>query len=298
MKHKTPHTQPASASRPRRGKFVGEAIIKVLMWLSLAIVILTLLSILWTIFSRGIKAITWKMVFTLPEGGFFISGEGGFLNAIVGSLCIVLASTLIGLLISVPIVLFLNVYCKKTSRLSYLVRLTYDVLYGIPSIVYGAFAFLIMIAVGMRPSLLAGIIVTTMLIIPIMVRSMDEVAKNYPRRILEATTSLGATRWESTRVIMRQIAPGIATATLLSLGRAIGDTAAVMFTAGFSDYIPTSLQHQTATLPLSIFNLLTMPNAAVQDKAYAAALVLTIIVLTFSLSGRWLAGRIGKDKLN
>ncbi len=82
---------------------------------------------------------------------------------------------------------------------------------------------------------------------------------------------------------------------MLAVGRAIGETAAVMFTAGFSDYIPTNLGQQTATLPLAIFNLLTMPSAEVQDKAYAAAMVLTVIVLVLSLTGRWLAAKLKKS---
>ena len=284
--------------RMNKTKYVEEIVVRVLMYLSVAIVFAFVASILWIIFRKGFSSITWEMISTVPNNGFFSSsGGGGFLNAIIGSLYIVVASTLLGLLVSVPIVAYLNIYLRSDSRLGYLVRLTYDVLYGVPSIVYGAFAFVIMIAVGMRPSLGAGIVVTTMLIIPIMVRSMDEVAKNFPRRILEATYSMGATRWESVRVMLRQIMPGLATATLLSLGRAIGDTAAIMFTAGFSDYIPTSLGHQTATLPLSIFNLLTMPSSTVQDKAYAAALVLTVLVLIISLTGRWISRRFSKNKI-
>jgi phosphate transport system permease protein len=140
-----------------------------------------------------------------------------------------------------------------------------------------------MIYLGIRTSLLGGIIVITLLIIPILMRSMDEVAKNFPRDLLEASYSLGATRLETIGVVLRQIAPGIATATLLSVGRAIGDAAGVMFTAGFSDSIPTTLSQPAATLPLSIFFQLSAPQASVQNRAYAAALVLTIIVLIISL---------------
>ncbi len=277
------------------GKIIEERIARLLMWLAVAVVVLVVASILWTIFSRGVQSITWDMVTQLPRGGFFISGEGGFLNATVGSLYIVGAAMLLGLAVSIPVTAYLNVYCRNRSRFSYLIRLTLDVLYGIPSIVYGAFAFLIMVASGLRPSLLAGILVTTMLIIPIMVRSMDEVTRAVPRSLLESTYALGATRWEVTCIVLRHTASGVATATLLAVGRAIGETAAVMFTAGFSDYIPTNLGQQTATLPLAIFNLLTMPSAEVQDKAYAAAMVLTVIVLVLSLTGRWLAAELKKS---
>lgn len=140
-----------------RLKFVQEKIFNLLMLLSTLLVVGFLGSILWTIIRYGWPALTWEMATTLPSGGFYIGKEGGgVLNAIVGSLYIVGASTILGLLISIPIVFYLNVYLKKGSRLSYFIRLTFDVLYGIPSIVYGAFGFAIMIALGLRTSLLGG----------------------------------------------------------------------------------------------------------------------------------------------
>ena len=96
---------------------------------------------------------------------------------------------------------------------------------------------------------------------------------------------------------MRQIAPAIATATLLSIGRAIGDAAGVMFTAGFSDSIPTSLSQQTATLPLSVFFQLSAPQIEVQNRAYAAAVVLTVIVLILSIGGRFITSRFARNKV-
>lgn len=97
-----------------------------------------------------------------------------------------------------------------------------------------------MIYLGLKTSLAGGIIVITLLIIPIFIRSMDEIARELPQDMLNASYSLGATRYETIKVVVRQIAPGIATATLLSIGRAIGDAAAVLFTAGYTDNIPTS----------------------------------------------------------
>ena len=96
---------------------------------------------------------------------------------------------------------------------------------------------------------------------------------------------------------MRQIAPAIATATLLSIGRAIGDAAGVMFTAGFSDRIPTSLTQQTATLPLSVYFQLQSPSLEVQDRAYAAAVVLTLIVLALSIGGRIIMNKFSRHKI-
>ena len=206
-------------------------------------------------------------------------------------------STLLGLLISLPVVFYMNVYLKPNSKFGYIARLAYDTLFGIPSIVYGSFAFTVMVWLGIRASLGGGILVTTLLIVPILIRSMDEVAKTIPQEILDSSYSLGATRIETIGVVLRQIAPAIATATLLSIGRAIGDCAGVMFTAGFSDHIPHGLNQQAATLPLSVFFQLSAPQEDVQNRAYAAAVVLTIIVLVLSFGGRFIMSHFSKNKI-
>ncbi|MBO7074142.1 MAG: phosphate ABC transporter permease PstA [Bacteroidales bacterium] len=280
----------------RKKRFI-ETVAKIFMWAAMFIVFGFVISVLWTIFSKGCKAMSWDMITKLPGGGFYIGKEGGFLNAIVGSLYIVGASTVLGLLISIPVVFFLNVYLTKDSKLAYVARMAFDVLFGVPSIVYGAFGFTIMIYFGLRTSLLGGIIVITLLIIPIFIRTMDEATRNFPRDILDASFALGATRWETLKVVVRQIAPGIATATLLSIGRAIGDAASVMFAAGYTDSIPTSLSQPAATLPLAVFFQLSSPIPEVVDRAYAAALVLTIIVFVLSICGRFITNRFSKNKV-
>ena len=278
-------------------KFLEEKIFNLLMIVATLTVFGFFASIIWTIAKTGFPTLTWEMISQLPGGGFYLGKEGGILNAIVGSLMIVFASTLLGLLVSIPIVFYMNVYLRKTSRLAYFTRLSFDVLFGIPSIVYGAFAFTIMIFFGLKTSLLGGIIVISLLIIPIFVRSMDEVAKSISKDMLDASYSLGATKLETCKVVVRQIAPGIATATLLSVGRAIGDAAGVMFTAGFTDNIPTSLGEPAATLPLSVFFQLSSPIPEVRERAYAAAFILTIIVLVLSIAGRIVTSRFSKNKI-
>ena len=178
-----------------------------------------------------------------------------------------------------------------------LTRLGYDVLFGIPSIVYGAFGFTLMMYLGMRASLLGGIVAVTLLIIPIMVRTMDEVIRTVPKELFDATSALGATRLETSMVILKQVAPGIFTAILLAFGRGKGDVASVMFTAGFSDSIPTSLEDPAATLPLAIFFQLGSPYEDVQARAYASALVLTIVVLLISITARFFSKRLSKNKV-
>ena len=154
-----------------------------------------------------------------------------------------------------------------------------------------------MIFFGLKTSLLGGIIVASLLIIPIFVRSMDEVARSVSKDLLDAAYSLGATKLETCKIVIRQIAPGIATATLLSIGRAIGDAAGVLFTAGFTDNIPESLNQPVATLPLSVFFQLSSPIPEVRERAYAAALILTIIILILSLLGRLITSHFSKNRI-
>lgn len=278
-------------------KFILDKLFYLLMLVSALLVFGFFASIIWSIAKTGFPALSWDMITKIPGGGFYLGKDGGILNAIVGSVLIVGASSILGLIISLPIVFYMNVYVRSSSRLSSLIRLTYDVLFGIPSIVYGAFAFTIMVYLGWKASLLGGILVTTLLIIPIFVRSMDEVVRAIPKDFLNATYSLGATKLETCKVIVRQIAPGIATATLLSIGRAIGDAAGVLFTAGFTDNIPTSLDQPAATLPLAVFFQLNSPVPEVRERAYASALLLTGIVFVISLLGRLLSGYFSKNRI-
>lgn len=280
-----------------RGRFIEQRVMRILMGVCAVGLFAVVGAILYTIVSEGWQAMSWDMVSQLPGGGFYMGREGGLLNAIAGSMMIVTGATVLGLAVSIPVVFYLNVYLPRGSKLASATRLAFDVLFGVPSIVYGAFAFTVMIYFGLKTSLLGGIIVITLLIIPIFVRSMDEVARTMPREILDATFSLGATRWQTMGVVVRQIMPGIATATLLSIGRAIGDAAAVLFTAGYTDSIPTSLSQPAATLPLAVFFQLSSPIVEVQGRAYAAALILTTIVLVLSIAGRLITNRFSKNRI-
>jgi phosphate transport system permease protein len=155
-----------------------------------------------------------------------------------------------------------------------------------------------MILLGLRTSLLAGTITVALFILPIMIRAMDEVLKTVSGGLFEASLSLGSSRTQTAyRVFVRQCLPGIITAILLSFGRAIGDAAAVLFTTGYTDHIPTSPGQQTATLPLAIFFQLSSPIPEVQQRAYAAALILTLIILIISLTARLLSRRFDKHRI-
>lgn len=274
-----------------------EKIFKVLMMAATLVIVVSLFMIIVAVIKRGLPAMSWDMISKIPGGGFYIGKEGGLLNAIVGSLYIVLGSITLGLAFSLPIVLFINLYLPDKSKLAQVTRLTFDVLFGIPSIVYGAFGFTLMVYLGLRSSLLAGILTVTILIIPILIRSIDEVMRRVPQEMKDAALSLGASRSELIKVLIRQTSPGIVTAVLLSVGRGIGDAASVLFTAGYTDSIPTSLGQPVATLPLAIFFQLSSPIAEVQDRAYAAALILTAIVLVLSIAARYYNRKFSKNKI-
>jgi len=125
-----------------------------------------------------------------------------------------------------------------------------------------------------------------------MTRAMDEVIRMVPKELLEASYSLGATKLETAlKVVVRQALPGVLTAVLIAFGRGIGDAASVIFTAGFSDFIPYSLFRPAATLPLAIFFQLGTPFPEVQNRAYASAFILTVIILIISMASRILTKR-------
>jgi phosphate transport system permease protein len=276
---------------------IEEKFIQLLMILSFAAVAGGLGWILITVIVKGLPALNLAMLTQTPKGGYYLGKSGGILNAIVGSLYLAGGATLLAFLLSLPLALYLEVYAPR-SRWADLVRLALDVLWGIPSIVYGAFAFIVMLALGMRASLLGGIFVLTLLEMPIMTRAMDEVIRLMPQELEQASLALGATRLETAlQVVTRQMLPGIVTALLLAFGRGIGDAASVLFTAGYTDRIPTSLSQPAASLPLAVFFQLSMPYPEVQQRAYAAALVLTAIILIVSLSSRWLSARLSRHTI-
>lgn len=272
-----------------------ENIFKVLMLFSVFIVAGSLILIMATIFLKGFPALNLNMLIKTPQGGYYLGREGGILNAILGSIILGIGATFLALLVSLPVAFYLNLYLPKNSKFAFVVRFFLDVLWGIPSIVYGAFGFTLMLFFGLQASLLAGTITVALLIIPIMTRSMDEVLKMVPQELKEASYALGATKLETAvKVIFRQSLPGILTAVLIAFGRGIGDAAAVLFTASFTDSLPYSLFKPVATLPLATFFQLGTPFPEVQQRGYASALVLTVIILIISLLSRFFARRLNE----
>jgi len=281
------------------GQKIEEKIFKVLMIIATYFILAVLAVIIYSIFEKGIKALSWEILTQTPKGGYYYGKGGGILNAILGSLCLAFGATLLAFLIGLPVALYINVFLVRWKKVVAFIRFLLDLIWGIPSIVYGAFGFTMMIYLGLQTSLLAGIITVTLFILPIMIRSMDEILRTVPFGLMEASYSLGSNKSETAfKIFTRQTISGIITAILLSFGRAIGDAASVLFTAGYTDHLPNSLLEPVATLPLSIFFQLSSPVPAVQARAYASALVLTLIILVVSLFSRGLGKRYHQTKIN
>lgn len=274
-----------------------EKIAKIIMQIAGFCIIGSLFLIVGIILYKGVPYLSWDMLTETPQGGFYIGKSGGILNAILGSLYLASAATLLAIIIGIPISIYLNLYIKSDSIISRSAKLMFDVLYGIPSIVYGAIAFSIMIWLGIRASLLGGILTITLLTIPIVVRTVDELIKTIPEDLKNVTKSLGATRWESSLILLKYIKTGLFTAILLAFGRAIGDVAGVLLTTGFSDNIPKYLDEPAATLPLAIFFQLSSPIPEVQGRAYASALILTCIILIIVICTHILTSKNNQQKI-
>jgi phosphate transport system permease protein len=277
----------------RQQRKLEEVFFKWLMRGSLLLVAAILGLIVLTVTWKGMRALNWAMLTQTPQGGFYLGKEGGILNAITGSLCLAAGATVLSLIVALPVTFYLHAYAGR-SRLADGVRLALDVLWGIPSIVYGAFGFTLMLLMGLRASLLGGIIALALVELPILARTMDEVLRMVPHDLAEATRALGTTRLELVGVLLRQTIPGLVTAVLLAFGRGIGDAASVLFTAGYTDNMPQSLLRPVASLPLAVFFQLSTPFPEVQERAYASALVLMVLVLIISLLARLCLKKLGK----
>jgi phosphate transport system permease protein len=277
-----------------RRRHRSDLLIHIVMIACLAIVMLALVGVIVVVLWNGAPALTLDMVTKTPTGGYYIGGGGGILNAIVGSLYMGLAATVLAFFLSIGVATYLQKDFIH-PRSANLIRTVLELLWGIPSIVYGVFCFVIMVFLGMGTSLLAGIIALTMLEVPIMTRTMDESIGQVPDELKLSAYVLGSNRTEtSVRVVWRQALPGILSGILLAFGRGIGDAASILFTAGFTDTIPTTLGDSAAALPTMIFFLSTSPLPSVRERAYAAAFILLTIVLLISIVSRLLSGRFSK----
>jgi phosphate transport system permease protein len=276
-------------------RHIEESIFKAMMITSTCIIIGSVLTVLVVVLIKSAPALNLAMITQLPQGGYYLGGEGGILNAIIGTLYLAIGATILSIIIALPVALFLQREYIGKSRSGSVIRLSLDVLWGVPSIVYGAFGFIIMLYLGLKACLLGGIIALTLLELPIMVRAIDEVVIMVPKELKKASYAIGATRIETTtKVIVKQVLPGIFTAILLAFGRGIGDAASILFTAGYTDRLPRSLLDPVASLPLAVFFQIGTPFPEVQERGYASAAILLIMILVICVISLFLKKRFSK----
>jgi phosphate transport system permease protein len=210
---------------------------------------------------------------------------GGVAHALVGTLLIVGVASLIGL----PIGVGAGIYCSEypTSRLTWVTRFVADVMNGTPSIVVGVFAWAWIVARQKHFSGLAGSIALALLMIPMVLRTTEEMIKLVPNSLREAALALGYPRWRtSLSVVIRTTLPGIMTGALLAIARIAGETAPLLFTALGSQYLSFDLNQPMAALPLTVFTYATGPYEEWHRYAWAAALVLIMVVFILSLGAQ------------
>lgn len=277
------------------GRKLEETVFRALMVAALVVVVGSLFTIIAMVVWKGLPALNLAMITQTPKGGYYLGKEGGILNAIVGSVYLGVGATALAFFVALPVAFLLQREYSGKAWFAGFIRLLLDVMWGIPSIVYGAFGFVVMLYFGMKASLLGGILALALLEIPVMARAMDEVLRTVSADLKDASYALGATRLETAiGVVTRQSLPGVLTALLLAFGRGVGDAASVLFTAGYTDRIPTSILDPVASLPLAIFFQLGTPFPEVQERAYASAVILLMLMLLISVISRLLLNKLSK----
>ncbi|MHA2069451.1 MAG: phosphate ABC transporter permease PstA [Candidatus Thorarchaeota archaeon] len=220
---------------------------------------------------------------TFPGPGL----EGGIRNAIAGTILLMVVACMIGIPLSVLGAVYITEYARP-GTLTSIIEFAADVLAGIPSIVFGAFGFAFIVDylhIGM--GLIAGGFTLAFMMIPTVLRTTQEALKQVPMALREASLALGATRWTTTwNVTIRAAIPGIITGILLAVGRVMGETAPLIFTAGNTLGVPTSVTgggSWVASLPYTVWSYITDPREYLQAKAHGAALVLLLMVLVVDI---------------
>jgi phosphate transport system permease protein len=254
-----------------------------LMILAVVVALLPLFFILFDLVVQGAGSLSAAFFTRMPAP----AGEmgGGVAHAIVGTLIIVGTASLIGL----PLGIAAGVYCAEYpgSRLTWITRFVADVLNGTPSIVVGVFAWAWIVATQKHFSALAGSAALAMLMIPMVLRTTEEMIKLVPNSLREAALALGYPRWRtSLSIVVRTTMPGIVTGSLLAVARISGETAPLLFTALGSQYMSLDINQPMAALPLTVFTYATGPFEEWHRYAWAAALVLILVVFVLSVGAR------------
>lgn len=254
-----------------------------LMIVAVILAVLPLVLILGSLVMRGASSLSWAFFTRMPVP----AGEtgGGVLHAIVGTLLIVGVAALIG----VPLGMGAGLHAAEYpgSMLSWTTRFVSDVMNGTPSIVVGVFAYTLVVAPQKHYSAFAGSLALAVLMVPMIMRTTEELIKLVPNSLREAALALGYARWRtSVSIVLRTALPGIVTGSLLAIARVAGETAPLLLTALGNQYFSVNLNAPMESLPHVVYKYATGPYEEWHQFAWAAALVLILVVLVLSIAAR------------
>jgi phosphate transport system permease protein len=242
--------------------------------------------------AKGISVISWAFL-TKNIPIISDSPSGGIAPAIAGTLMLTLVAAVLAVPLGVLAAIYLNEYGgqRPTARL---IRFMADVMTGVPSIVMGLFVAMIWVSAGLHRgySTLAGALALACLMLPIVIRSSEEMLRLVPTELRQASDALGARRWVTvTRVVIPAAIAGIVSGAMLAVARAAGETAPLLFTIGVSRKFSPQLNAQNTALPIQIWNNAQEPVRAAQDRAWGAALTLIVLVFVLTVIARIVAAR-------
>ncbi|MBF0481490.1 MAG: phosphate ABC transporter permease PstA [Desulfovibrionaceae bacterium] len=250
------------------------------------------------LFRNGLSAITWSFLTEAPRESMT---AGGIFPCIVGTVLLSVGSMLVAFPLGVAAAIYLNEYARPGRTLRF-IRLGINNLAGVPSVVFGLFglAFFV-IFFGFGVSLLSGILTLAILVLPVIIGTSEEALRSVPNTYREASLGLGATKWQTIRLVVLPAAvPGMLTGAILGLSRAAGETAAIMFTASvfYTPDLPTSIFSPVMALPYHVYVLATAGTNIEKTRPlqYGTALVLIALVLGMNMAAIWLRARLQKQR--
>lgn len=240
---------------------------------------------------KGVPVLSLNFLLNSPTN---MGRDGGILPSIVGTLVLTTLSLIIAAPLGIGTALFLTEYTRE-GWFSRLVRFGTESLAGIPSIIFGLFGFLLfVIRMGMGWSILSGALTLSVMMLPTIVRTSEEALRAVPDSYREMSFSLGASRWQtSVSIVLPGALPGILTGVILAAGRAVGETAAVIFTAGSSLRLPRSILDPVRTLPVH-FYILAREGISTRN-AYGTAAVLLISILAVNFAAHYFLNRFTRN---
>ncbi|MCX6998583.1 MAG: phosphate ABC transporter permease PstA [Kiritimatiellaeota bacterium] len=249
--------------------------------------LLVLLFIIVFVLEKGLRTISWSFLFTNPQD---MGRAGGIFPTLVGTLLLPLLALAVAVPLGVGTAVYLTEYTRE-GRLTRIIRFGTDCLAGIPSIIFGLFGFIFFVTIlKMGWCLLAGGLTLAIMILPTIIRTTEEAIRAVPYSYREVSFSLGATRWATVvKVVLPNALPGIVTGVMLGIGRCIGETAAVIFTAGSALRLPHSVFDSVRTMSVHFYILAREGVSA--ENAYGTAAVLILSILLLNVTTYWLMHR-------